>query len=248
MTMGTTRQLRIEDEPLLRGKGRYTADVREPRQAVAAFLRAPMASATIRRLDTAAAQQAPGVLAVLTAVEMIGTGSLAHPLQVPGRGGSKLIAPRWPALAEGCVFHAGQAVAMVVAETHAQAQDAVELIEVDYDERAAVVDARRAIEAGAPQVWPEAPGNVALDFTWPLDKDGGNTAEVAKIIAGAPLVARLSVSNQRLAVASMEPRTATGWYDAKTGEYTLRTGTQSVWLMANQMAELLGVKPEQMRV
>src|SRR5690348_3635660 len=248
MTMGTTRQLRIEDEPLLRGKGRYTADVREPRQAVAAFLRAPMASATVRRLDTAAAQRASGVLAVLTAADMAGTGSLAHPLPVPGRGGSKLAAPRWPALAEGRVLHAGQPVAMVVAETPAQAQDAVELIDIDYDERAAVVDARRAIESGASQIWPEAPGNVALDFTWPLDKDGSNAAEVAKIIAGAPLVARLSVSNQRLAVASMEPRTATGWYDAKTGEYTLRTGTQSVWLMANQMAELLGVKPGQMRV
>ena len=248
MTTGTTRQLRIEDEPLLRGKGRYTGDVHEPRQVAAAFLRAPMASATIRRLDTAAAQRAPGVLAVLTAADMTGTGSLAHPLPVPGRGGSKLAAPRWPALAEGRVFHAGQPVAMVVAETPVQAQDATELIDVDYDEIPAVVDARRASEPGAPQIWPEAPGNVALDFTWPLDKDGSNAAEVAKIIASAPLVARLSVSNQRLAVASMEPRVATGWYDAKTGEYTLRTGTQSVWLMASQMAELLGVKPEQMRV
>src|SRR6185437_11446508 len=248
MTTGTTRQLRIEDEPLLRGKGRYTSDVREPHQAIAAFLRAPMASATIRRLDTAAAQRAPGVVAVLTAADMAGTGSLAHPLPVPGRGGTKLVAPRWPALAEGRVVHAGQPVAMVVAENRAQAQDAVELIEVDYDEIAAVVDARRAIEPGAPQVWPEAAGNIALDFTWPLDKDGSNAAEVARIVASAPLVARLSVSNQRLAVASLEPRTATGWYDAKTGEYTLRTGTQSVWLMANQMAELLNVKPEQMRV
>ncbi|MDE2227727.1 MAG: xanthine dehydrogenase family protein molybdopterin-binding subunit [Alphaproteobacteria bacterium] len=248
MTTSTTRQLRREDEPLLRGRGRYTADLREPRQAAAVFLRAPMASAEIRRVDTTAAQRAPGVLAVLTATDLAGTGSLAGPLPVPGRGGSKLIAPRWPALAEGRVLHAGQPVAVVVAETHAQAQDAVELIEVDYNETPAVVDARSAIEPDAPQVWPEAPGNIALDFTWPLAKDSTNADEVARIIAGAPLVARLSVSNQRLAAATMEPRAVTGWYDAKTGEYTLRTGTQSVWLMANQLAGLFGVKPEQMRV
>jgi carbon-monoxide dehydrogenase large subunit len=248
MTTAAPRQLRVEDEPLLKGQGRYTADVREPRQAVAAFLRAPMASADIRRIDTAAAQRAPGVLAVLTAAELTETGSLSHPIPVPGRNGSKTNAPRWPALAEKRVVHAGQAVAAVIAETHAQAQDAVELIEVEYDERPAVVDARAANEAGAPQLWTEAPGNVALDFTWPMDKDGANAQAAAQAIAAAPVVVRLTERQQRIAGATMEPRTATGSYDAATGEYTLRTVTQSVWLMAQNMADIMGVKREQMRV
>jgi carbon-monoxide dehydrogenase large subunit len=248
MTTAAPRQLRVEDEPLLKGQGRYTADVREPRQAVAAFLRAPMASADIRRIDTAAAQRAPGVLAVLTAAELAETGSLSHPIPVPGRNGSKTNAPRWPALAEKRVVHAGQAVAAVIAETHAQAQDAVELIEVEYDERPAVVDARAANAAGAPQLWTEAPGNVALDFTWPVDKDGANAQAVAQAIAAAPVVVRLTERQQRIAGATMEPRTATGSYDAATGEYTLRTVTQSVWLMAQNMADIMGVKREQMRV
>ena len=114
MTTAIPRQLRVEDEPLLKGKGCYTGDVREPRQAAAAFLRAPMASATIRRLDIAAAQRAPGVLAVLTAADLVGTGSLSHPIPVPGRDGSKTNVPRWPALAEKRVVHVGQAVAAVI--------------------------------------------------------------------------------------------------------------------------------------
>ncbi len=248
MTIATPRQLRVEDEPLLKGKGRYTADIREPRQAVAAFLRSPMASAAIRRLDTTAAQLAPGVLVVLTAADLAGIGGLSHPLPVPGRNGSKTIAPRWPALAEQRVVHVGQAVAAVIAETHAQAQDAVELIDVDYEDTSAVVDAREANEPEAPQLWPEAPGNVALDFTWPMDKDGANAQEVANAIAAAPIVVRLTERQQRIAGATMEPRAATGSYDAATGEYTLRTVTQSVWLMAQHMADIMGVKREQMRV
>ncbi len=248
MTTATTRQLRVEDEALLKGKGRYTADVREPRQAYAAFLRAPMAAAAIRRVDTAAAQRAPGVLAVLTAADLAGLGGLSHPLPVPGRNGSKTIAPRWPALAEGRVVHAGQAVAAVIAETQAQAQDAVELIEADYDEMPVLVDPREASAPGAPQIWPEAPGNVALDFTWPIDKDGANARAVDKAIAAAPVVVRMTERIQRVTGATMEPRAATGRYDAATGEYTLRTVTQSVWLMAQNLADVMGVKREQMRV
>ncbi|MDE2167258.1 MAG: xanthine dehydrogenase family protein molybdopterin-binding subunit [Alphaproteobacteria bacterium] len=248
MTTVAPRQPRIEDEPLLKGKGRYTGDVRESRQAAAAFLRAPVASATIRRLDTAAAQRAPGVLAVLTAADLAGMGSLSHPIPVPGRNGSRINAPRWPALAEKRIVHVGQAVAAVVAETPMQAQDAVELIEVEYDETPAVVDARAANESGAPQLWTEAPGNVALDFTWPMDKDGTNAQAVARAFAEAPVVARLSERQQRVAGATMEPRAATGSFDPATGEYTLRTVTQSVWLMAQHMADIMSVKPEQMRV
>ncbi|HZL60576.1 MAG TPA: xanthine dehydrogenase family protein molybdopterin-binding subunit [Stellaceae bacterium] len=246
--MANQRQLRIEDEPLLKGKGRYTADLREPRQAAAYFLRAPMAAAAIGGIRTDAAKKLPGVLAVLTSADLAGTGSLAEPIPVPGRGGSKVVAPRWPALAEKRVLHAGQPVAAVIAETLEQAQDAAELIEIDYRESPAVIDVKQAPKPGAAQVWPEASGNVCLDFVWPMSEGGANAKEVDRIVAAAAHVAKLSLTHQRIAAVTMEPRAATGWHDAATGEYTLRCGSQSAWLMGQQMAGLMGVKPEKIRV
>jgi carbon-monoxide dehydrogenase large subunit len=246
--MEGTRQLRVEDEALLKGLGRYTSDTREERQAQAVFLRAPMAAAEIRSINTDAAKKAPGVLAVLTSADLAGTGSLAAPIPIPGRNGSKTVVPPMPALAEKRIVHAGQPVAVVVAETLAQAMDAAELIEVDYNESKPVADVREAIKPGAPQVWPEAPGNIAIDFTWPMSEGGANDKEVVARIASAAFVAKLSLTHQRLAVASMEARAATARYDSATGEYTLRSGSQSVWLMGNHLAQIFGVKPEQMRV
>jgi aerobic carbon-monoxide dehydrogenase large subunit len=246
--MEGARQLRIEDEALLKGKGRYTADPREPGQAHAVFVRAPMAAADIRGIDTVAAKNSPGVLAVLTSADLGQTGSLAGPLPVPGRNGSKILAPRWPALAEKRIVHAGQPVAAVIAETLAQAMDAAELVAVDYKESTPVADVREAVKPGAPLVWPEAPGNVSLDFAWPMSEGGVNGKEVEQIVAAAAHVAKLSLTHQRLAVASMEARAATGLYDTSSGEYTLRCGSQSVWIMGQQLAGVLGVKPEKMRV
>jgi carbon-monoxide dehydrogenase large subunit len=246
--MEGTRQLRVEDEALLKGLGRYTSDTHEPRQAQAVFLRAPMAAAEIRSIDVAAARKAPGVLAVLTSDDLAATGSLASPIPVPGRNGSQTVVPPMPALAGKRVVHAGQPVAAVIAETLAQAMDASELIEVDYNESDPVADVRDAIKPGAPQVWPEAPGNIALDFTWPMSEGGSNNKEVDALIASAAVVARLSLAHQRLAVASMEARAASALYDSASGEYTLRTGSQSVWLISNHLAKIFGVKPEQMRV
>ena len=247
--MSGPRELRLEDEPLLRGRGRYTADVHEARQAALVILRAPMAAAAIRKISTDAARQAPGVLAVLTSGDLKGTGTLGTPLPVPGRGGMKTVAPRWPALAEGRVVHAGQGVAAVVAETVSQAMDAAELIEVDYAESPVVADIRAAARPGAPLVWPEAAGNVALDFTWPNPDEGGaNAKAVDAAISSAAFVARLSLTHQRIAPATLEVRAATGVYDKATGEYTLRAGTQSAWLMQQQMAALMGVEPGEMRI
>ena len=246
--MEGVRQLRVEDAALLKGLGRYTSDVREPGQAQAVFLRAPMAAAEIRSINADAARKAPGVLAVLTSADLAGLGSLASPIPVPGRNGSKTVVPPMPALAEKRIVHAGQPVAAVIAETLAQAMDASELIEVDYQESDPVADVRAAVKPGAPQVWPEAPGNIALDFTWPMSEGGANNKEVEALIASAAFVAKLSLTHQRLAVASMEARAASARYDSATGEYTLRTGSQSVWLMGNSLAKIFNVKPEQMRV
>jgi carbon-monoxide dehydrogenase large subunit len=246
--MEGTRRLRIEDQALLKGQGCFAADPHERGQAFAVFLRAPMAAAEIRSIDTSAAKKSPGVLAVLTSEDLKGLGSLASPIPIPGRNGSKIVEPRWPALAEKHVVHAGQAVAAVIAETMAQAMDAAELIEVDYKEANPVVNVRDAVKPGAPQVWPEAPGNLSLDFVWPMSEGGANAKAVDQAVSSAAFVAKLSLTQQRLAVASMEARAATGQFDAATGEYTLRCGSQGVWIMGRQLAGVFGVKPEQMRV
>ena len=141
-----------------------------------------------------------------------------HPPLV-GRNGAKLIMPFRPALARDSVMHVGQPVALVVAETIAQAQDAAEQVAVDYEELPAVADARAALAADAPQLWPEAPGNVALDWGGPVPDDGTNAPEVERIFAGAAHVGRVTVVNQRLIVNTMEPRGATARYDAANDHY-----------------------------
>src|SRR5476649_2814716 len=161
---------RIEDKALLRGEGRFMDDVHAENAAAAYFLRSPHAHARIRSLDAAAARALPGVLAVITAEDLKAAGAktITFPVPVPGRGGTSLIAPYRPALAEGRVLHVGQPVALVVAETLDIAQDAAELIAIDYEPLQAVADIKDAIAPGALQLWPEAPGNVAIDFVAPL--------------------------------------------------------------------------------
>src|SRR5262249_9467163 len=155
---------RIEDAELLTGRGRYVADIQLPGIAVAAFVRSPHANARIRSVDVTAARRAPGVLAVLTGADMEAAGvrNIARPSPQKGRGGAPLVTPPRPSLARTQVRHVGDPVALVVAETSAQALDAAELVVVDYEALPAVTDAREAVKPGAPQVWPEAPGNMAL--------------------------------------------------------------------------------------
>ncbi|MGZ3361843.1 MAG: xanthine dehydrogenase family protein molybdopterin-binding subunit, partial [Xanthobacteraceae bacterium] len=158
-------QPRLEDDPLVRGLGRYAADAPLTGQTYAYFVRSPHAFADIRSIDADAAKAVPGVLAVLTAADMDGIGNVSQHPPLVGRGGQKLIVPHRPALAGKTVRHVGEAVAVVVAETLTAAQDGAEVVTVDYEERTPVVDLREAVREGAPQVWPEAPGNIAVD--WP---------------------------------------------------------------------------------
>src|SRR6201993_4363798 len=156
---------RLADGPLVRGLAAYADDARMAGQAQAYFVHSPHAFADIRSIDTTAAKAVPGVLCVLTAADMEGIGNLSQHPPLAGRGGQKLIVPHRPALAGKTVRHVGEAVAVVVAETLIAAQDAAELVAVDYQERAPAVDLREAIRDGAPQLWPEAPGNIAVG--WP---------------------------------------------------------------------------------
>ena len=215
---------RVEDDALIRGRGRFVEDAPQPNQAYAVFVRSPHAHARIRAIDVAAARAATGVVAVLThkEIEAAGVGSTSlHPPLV-GRTGAKLIVPFRPALAAERVMHVGQPVALVVAESIALAQDAAEQVVAEYEELDSVAEVRAAIGAGAPQLFSEAPNNVAIDWINPSD-DGTNAREIEAIFSRAAHVARFTAVNQRLVVASMEPRGATAWYDAMNDHYTLRS-------------------------
>ena len=190
----------------------------------------------------------PGVLAVLTAADMEGIGNVSQHPPLAGRGGAKLIVPHRPALAGKTVRHVGEAVAVVIAQTLTAAQDAAELVAVDYAERAPVVDVREAVAAGAPQVWPEAPGNIAVDWPGLAADPAANAAEVERVIAAAEHVARVAVVHQRIMVHSMEPRGATASYDAATDSYLLRCCSQSARTLRDGLAPILGVAKERLRV
>ena len=236
---------------MLTGQGRFLADAPMPGQAAAVFLRSPHAHARIAGIDAAAARAAPGVLAVLTAADVraFGAGNVSGPPPLAGRGGRKLVVPHRPPLATDRVLHVGQTVALVVAETQAAAQDAAELIAVDYAPLPAVVAARAALSDGAPLLWPEAPGNLALDWPGPVpDPEGANAAAVARVIAGAAHVVRLEAAHQRLAGATLEPRGATAAFDAAADRFTLRVCSQGAGMLRDSLAAAAGIAPARLRV
>ncbi|HEY6996120.1 MAG TPA: xanthine dehydrogenase family protein molybdopterin-binding subunit [Xanthobacteraceae bacterium] len=241
-------QPRLEDDALVRGLGRYAADAPLTGQAYAYFVRSPHAFADVRAIDTAAARAVPGVLAVLTAADMAGIGNVSQHPPLAGRGGTKLIVPHRPALAGTTVRHVGEAVAAVIAETLTAAQDAAELVSVDYAERAPAVDLREAVRPGAPQVWPEAPGNIAVDWPGLAADPEANAKEVDRVIASAKHVARVALVHQRILVQSMEPRGATASYDPANDSYYLRCCSQSARALRDGLAPILGVAKERLRV
>ena len=226
---------RIEDDALVRGNGRFVDDPRLPNQAYAAFVRSPHAHARVVSVNADAARKAKGVLAVLTAedIKAAGVAGISRHPPVVGRGGAKMVMPLRSALAE-TAMHVGDAVAMVVAETRAVAQDAADLVQVEYEELPAVVDLDAAMK-GKTQLFPDAPGNLCVDWPGPVASEQ-NERETAEIIAKAPHVARVSVNHQRLIVASMETRGATGVYDKENDSYTLRACSQSADALRVQAA------------
>jgi carbon-monoxide dehydrogenase large subunit len=239
---------RVEDEPLVRGRGRYAADTPEPNQAYAFFVRSPHAFARIRSVDTAAAAAAPGVIGILTASDLEGVGNIGRHPPVPGRNGNGLVIPFRPALAGERVMHIGEPVVMVVAETAAAAQDAAEFVSIDYEEMTPVVDARAALRAGAPQVWPQAPGNVAVDWPGPNPEPAANSKKVDEIFAAAKFVARVSHFNQRMVGNAMEPRGATARYDAANDAYFTRTCSQGAGAMRENIMAIMNLPKEKVRV
>src|SRR4051794_4311612 len=240
-------QPRDEDQKLLMGGGRFLDDERAVGAAHGVFVRSPHAFAAIRSIDTTAARAAPGVLAVLTAADLAreGVGNVSVIAPVPN--GAGLVVPFRPALAGDVVRHVGDAVALVVAETEAVARDAAEQVAVDYEPRQSVTDVAEAIRADAPQVWPEAPGNLALDWHG-FAPNRQHRQELARIFAKAAHVARVRLVNQRIVMAPMEPRGALALYDRETDRFFLHCASQSAIALRQHVAQCLGLMPERLRV
>ena len=223
MTTVGTPVRRREDYRFLTGQGTYTDDIDRPHQLHAYILRSPHAHARIAGIDTSAAASAPGVAAIYTGKDMAadGVGGLPCGWQIHSKDGSPMAEPPHPPLAVDRVRHVGDPVAVVIAETLAQAREAAEQLRVDYVEEPSVVDPAEALKPGAPQVFAEAPGNLCYD--WHL----GDLAAVDAAFARAARVVKLDLVNNRLVPNAMEPRAAIGEFDRATGDYTLYTTSQN---------------------
>ena len=230
---------RREDPRLLTGTARYTADFTLPGMLHAAVLRSPHGHARIRGVDTSRARGAAGVVAVFTAADTeSGLKCIPCAWLLPNAGLN--IAP-YRALAPDVVRYVGDAVAVVVAESDYQAYDALELIDVDYEPLPAVVDPNLAAADGAPQLHPEAPGNLA--FHWVLD--GG---DVTAAFQSADVVVRDRIVQQRLIPTAMETRGAVAQFTPATGELTLWNTTQNPHIVRFIMSAVTGVPEDKLRV
>jgi carbon-monoxide dehydrogenase large subunit len=238
---------RFEDQTLITGTGRYTDDIHLDKAAQAYVVRARVAHANIRSVDAAAARKMPGVLLVLTGEDVKADGLGDVPCHAPlnNKDGSPRHDTPRPTLAIGKVRHLGQPVVLVVAETLAQAQDAAETIEIDYETLPAVTDARAALEKGAPQLFDSIPGNLVFDW----DNDTSDFAATDAAFAKAAHVTTLEMINNRVVANAMEPRNAIGDWDAASGRPLLYTGTQGSHFVRDPLAEMvLKVPKEKLRV
>jgi carbon-monoxide dehydrogenase large subunit len=235
---------RLEDARMLTGQGRYVSDWNLPGQACGHFLRSDRPHAEIVSIDASAALAMSGVIAVLTGADVAAAGQKPMPAAAPmkGRGGAEQRATPRFSLAQDRVRYVGEPVALIVAETAAQAQDAAEAVAVSYSDLPAVVAARDALAKSAPQLHETAPGNVVLDYT------GGDEAATNAAFARASRVVKLSAYHTRVVGNPMEPRAATGSWDAASQTYYLHATTQGVGPMRGQLSAIVGVPPEKLRV
>ena len=233
---------RTEDGRLLQGTGCFTDDINIPRQAFGFVLRSPHPHARIVSLDRAAARALPGVLGVFTGEDVAAAELGFLPCISPqrNRDGTLCAVPPYPLLAQGRVRFAGEGVAFVVAESLALARDAAERIEVRYEVLPAVVETARALDADAPPIWDA--GNLCLD--WAL----GDESAVDSVFRDAAHVTRLDLVNNRIIVASMEPRGAVAQYDAGLDAFTLHCGTQGAHNLRGHIETVLKVPSNRVRV
>lgn len=228
---------RREDARFVTGRGAYLDDLRFERLAHAIVLRSPHAHAHIRSIDTAAARQAPGVLAVLMAADASDDGlkPFRPYAEANVQTGEPFAFAAQPLLAGDKVRFVGEPVAFVVAESHAQALDAAELIAVDYEVLPAVTTVEAARALGAPQLAPEIPGNVCLDWIT------GDTAGANAAFGRAAHTVSLRLDNHRVVMNPMEPRGGVGSFDEASGRHTLHVSSQNIHINRNFVARALGI-------
>jgi carbon-monoxide dehydrogenase large subunit len=234
---------RREDARFITGRGAYIDDLKFDGLTRAVFVRSPHAHARIRSIDPSAARKAPGVLAVLTAAEARADGlkQLRPYAEANVQTGERFIFDEQPLLAGEKVRFMGETVAMVIAETLAQALDASELVEIDYEPLPAVTSAKAAVAPDAPLLSPEVPGNVCMDWRT------GDAKGAEAAFATAAHVVTLSLDNHRVTTNPIEPRGSVGTFDQAAGRYTLHISSQSIHANRNHAARCLGVEPSAVR-
>ncbi|HEY2184923.1 MAG TPA: xanthine dehydrogenase family protein molybdopterin-binding subunit [Xanthobacteraceae bacterium] len=234
---------RFEDPRLLKGGGRYVGDMVLPGMVFGQVLRSPHAHARIRAIDVERAKAAPGVLAVLTGADWqaAGWGDLPVPGGLKRRDGSAF-RPPYPALVKDRVRFVGDYVAFVVAETYHQAQDAAELIAVEYEPLPACASTAEATGTGAPRVWDECPDNVGFVQLF------GDKAATESALAKADHVVRHHFVVNRVTAATMEPRGCLGDYNATEDRYTIYTTLQRTHPFRSELAPVLKVPESKIRV
>jgi aerobic carbon-monoxide dehydrogenase large subunit len=231
-------QKRLEDDRLLVGKGLFSDDRVLPRQAWMVLVRSPHAHARIRSIKL----EVPGIIAAWSMADLRKDGikHIPFPPLFKRADGSPMAAPLRTPLAEDKVFYVGQPVVAIVAETRQQAQDAADLVVVDYEDLPCVVDPRKAIEPGAPLLWEQASGNVAAEAAY------GNKEGVEKAFSGAAHITRIELHNQRLNAVAMEPRCAIGVHEG--GRTTLYTQNQTPTAARELLGAVFGAKPAEFRL
>ncbi|HTW26536.1 MAG TPA: xanthine dehydrogenase family protein molybdopterin-binding subunit [Acetobacteraceae bacterium] len=235
---------RKEDPVLLQGRGEYSDDANLSGQSYAAFVRSREAHGRIRSIATADARAMPGVVGLFTGADLIAAGLRPAPPGVlaPNRDGSRMRWPAWYPLAHERVRYVGEPVAMVVADTVAQARDAAEAVGVEIDTLPAVLRPQEATAPGAPELHDGFAGNVVLDF------HTGDTDATAAAFARAAHRVRLPIVSNRVVVNAMEPRASLAAFDAGTGRSTIRLACQGAFAARAMLAHVLGVPREQVRV
>src|SRR5258708_4789637 len=230
---------RLEDDRMLTGRGKYVSDWNLPGQAYGHFVRSDRAHAQIVSIGKEQTLAHPGVIAVFTGEDIkAALKSLPCALPVKGRGGMELIHPGRPALAQGRVRFAGDAVALVVAESAVAAQDASELLNIEYRDLPAVVRAEDAVKPGAALVHDSVPGNLVMDF------ESGDDAGSKAAFARAARTIELEVDISRVVGNPMEPRACLAHFDTSADQHHLYTCTQCAGIMRNQLSAVLRLPPD----
>ena len=240
---------RAEDKRLLTGKGKFSDDISKPNQVYAVMVRSEHAHADLISVNVESSKSMPGVVMILTGADWISDGLNPMPawgnpkdVELQNRDGSEIFyTPLFPVVVDR-IRRVGEIIAVVIAQTEAQARDAAERVELDCNILESVTDGVSALVDGRPQLWPDVPNNLSVDGV------KGDKAACDKIFSSAQHIVSFETFNQRVTGVPMEPRAALGSYDHQNDSYTLEAGGQGVIRFRNELAATFGVEAKTMHV